>query len=84
MFLGTDPAPSSNPSSYLAEYSRNWPSDELLRDVGGLVVGVVLWLANFLYGGIHAAAWNDLFLSAVEKWLWRASASYIGFVVASG
>ncbi len=63
----------------LAEYSRNWPSDELLRDVGGLVVGVVLWLANFLYGGIHAAAWNDHFPSAVEKWLWRASASYIGF-----
>ena len=63
----------------LAEYSRNWPSDELLRDVGGLVVGMVLWLANFFYGGIHAAAWNDHFPSSVEKWLWRSSASYIGF-----
>ena len=63
----------------LAEYSRNWPSDELLRDVGGLVVGMVLWLANFLYGGIHAAAWNDHFPSTTEKWLWRSSASYIAF-----
>lgn len=62
----------------LAEYSRNWSSDELLRDVGGLVVGMVLWLANFLYGGIHAAAWNDHLPSAAEKWLWRASASYLG------
>ena len=40
---------------------------------------MVLWLANFCYGGIHAAAWNDHFPSEVEKWLWRSSASYIGF-----
>ena len=63
----------------VVDHSRNWPSDELLRDVGGLVVGMVLWFANFLYGGIHAAAWNDHFPSTAEKWLWRASASYIAF-----
>lgn len=60
-------------------HSRNWPGDDLLRDVGGLVVGMILWLANFLYGGIHAAAWNEHFPSVAEKWLWRASACYIGF-----
>lgn len=35
---------------------QNWPWDDLLRDIGGLVVGLVLWLANFGYGAIHAAA----------------------------
>lgn len=40
---------------------------------------MVLWLANFLYGGIHAAGWDDHFPSSVEKWLWRSSAGYIGF-----
>ena len=63
----------------LAEHSRNWPSDELLREVDGLVVGMVLWLANFLYGGIHVAAWNDDFPSVAEQWLWRSSALYIAF-----
>lgn len=67
------------PEQLLVEYSRNWPSDELLRSVDGLVVGMVLWLANFLYGSLHAAAWNDHFPSTWEKWLWRSSAIYIAF-----
>ena len=58
---------------------QNWPWDDLLRDVGGLVVGLILWLANFAYGAIHAAAWNDHFPTVIEKWLWRSSAVYIGF-----
>lgn len=62
-----------------ADHIQNWPSNDLLRNVDGLVVGMVLWLANFAYGGIHAAAWNDHFPSVAEKWLWRASASYIAF-----
>ena len=63
----------------VASHSRNWPGDDLLRNVNGLVVGMILWLANFLYGAIHAAAWNEHFPSTAEKWLWRVSASYIGF-----
>ncbi len=63
----------------VASNSRNWRGDDLLRDVGGLVVGMIFWLANFLYGGIHAAAWNGHFPSDVEKWFWRASACYICF-----
>ncbi|KAF3939537.1 hypothetical protein ABW19_dt0209686 [Dactylella cylindrospora] len=64
---------------YLVPYSKNWPSDELLRSVDGLVVGIILWLANFLYGAIHLAAWNDHFPTDAEKWLFRAGAIYIGF-----
>lgn len=57
----------------------NWPSTDLLRSVDGLIVGMVLWLANLCYGGIHAAAWGDHFPTTAEKWLWRASSLYIAF-----
>jgi hypothetical protein len=67
------------PEQLVADHIQNWPSNDLLRNVDGLVVGMVLWLANFCYGGIHAAAWNDHFPSVTEKWIWRSCASYIGF-----
>jgi hypothetical protein len=67
------------PEEYLVRRARNWPSDDLLRDVRGLTVGIVLWMSNFVYGGIHAAAWFDHFPSDVEKWMWRSSAVYISF-----
>lgn len=41
---------------YLVDHVPNWPWDDLLRDVGGLIVGMILWLACFVYGGIHLAA----------------------------
>ena len=43
------------------------------------MVGMVLWMSNFLYGGLHATAWNEYFPSTIEQWLWRSSAIYIGF-----
>jgi hypothetical protein len=67
------------PEQLVADHIQNWPSNDLLRNVDGLIVDMGLWLANFFYGGIHAAAWNDHFPTEAEKWLWRASASYIGF-----
>ena len=67
------------PEELLVTRVQNWPWDDLLRDVGGLVVGFVLWLANFAYGAIHTAAWNEHFPTDTEKWLWRSSALYIGF-----
>lgn len=63
----------------VATHISNWPSNDLLRNVNGLVVGMTLWLANLCYGAFHLAAWNDHFPSAAEKWLWRVSASYIAF-----
>lgn len=67
------------PQDLVVRRVQNWPSNDLLRNVGGLMVGMVLWMASFAYGGIHAAAWNSQFPTYVEKWLWRASATYIGF-----
>ena len=58
---------------------HNWPSDNLLRDVSGPVVGMILWLACLAYGGIHLTAWNSQFPSEAEKWLWRSSSLYIAF-----
>lgn len=64
---------------FLVRRVRNWPSDDLLRDVGGLVVGMVLWLACLAYGAVHLSAWNDHFPTVAERWLWRSSSVYIGF-----
>ena len=58
---------------------QNWPWDDLLRNINGLTVGVILWFSNLCYGGVHASAWNEHFPSIAEKWLWRTSALYIGF-----
>lgn len=67
------------PEQLVAPQVQNWPLDDLLRDVDGLTVGMILWLANLCYGVLHAMAWNSHFPSVTEKWLWRASATYIGF-----
>lgn len=67
------------PEELLVERVQNWPSNDLLRNVGGLMVGMVLWMASLAYGAIHAAAWNEHFPSLAEQWLWRSSAIYIGF-----
>ena len=67
------------PQELLVARVQNWPWDDLLRDIDGLMVGMILWLASFAYGALHAAAWNDYFPSVAEMWLWRASAVYIAF-----
>lgn len=67
------------PEELVAGHIQNWPGSDLLRSVGGLVVGIVLWFANLCYGAVHLAAWKDHFPSAAEMWMWRASASYIAF-----
>lgn len=67
------------PEELLIQRVQNWPSNDLLRNVGGLMVGMVMWMASLAYGAIHAAAWNNHFPSVVEQWLWRSSAIYIGF-----
>jgi hypothetical protein len=64
---------------YIVNRAKNWPSDDLLRNVSGLAAGMILWFSNFAYGGLHAAAWNDHFPSVAEKWLWRGSSLYIAF-----
>lgn len=55
------------------DYIGNWATENLLRDMSGFVMGMVVWSASMAYGGLHATAWNSHFPSSVENWLWRAS-----------
>ena len=67
----------------LTDRASNWPSEGLLRGIGGLIIGMVLWFASMAYEGAHAAAWNEYFPSAPEAWMWRSSAVFIagsGFI----
>ncbi|KAI9669492.1 MAG: hypothetical protein M1829_005081 [Trizodia sp. TS-e1964] len=59
--------------------ASNWPSEDLLRGTGGHIMGIALWLASMAYGGVHIAAWDNHFPSAVEALLWRLSSVYIAF-----
>lgn len=68
-----------NPAQLVVPTVQNWPSDDLLRNVSGLLVGIMLWSLNFLYGALHATAWTSHFPSDAEMWLWRVSALYIAF-----
>ena len=65
----------------VTQSAPNWPSEDLLRGVGGLIMGMVLWFATMGFGGVHASAWNDSFPSITEAWMWRFSSV---FITASG
>ena len=66
---------------FLVHSASNWPTDELLRGIRGLVMGMMIWFASMAFGVVHIAAWNDYFPSQAESWLWRSSAL---FIAASG
>lgn len=52
----------------------NWARENLLRNMSGFVMGMVVWSASMAYGGVHLAAWNNFFPTPVERLLWRCSA----------
>ena len=62
---------------FLVHSASNWPTDELLRGIRGLVMGMMIWFASMAFGVVHVAAWNDYFPSQAETWLWRSSALFI-------
>lgn len=61
----------------VTDVAANWPDDDLLRGVAGLMMGMVLWFASMAFGAVHAAAWDCYFPSEIEAWMWRVSALYI-------
>lgn len=63
----------------ITSHVGNWPSAGLLRGIGGLIMGMILWFASVAYGGVHATAWNGHFPSEVELWSWRFSSIYVIF-----
>jgi hypothetical protein len=59
--------------------ASNWPSDQLLRSIHSLVMGMALWASTILYGAVHTAARNSYFPLNIERWLWRASSIWMLF-----
>ncbi|KAK8069456.1 hypothetical protein PG994_006072 [Apiospora phragmitis] len=69
-----------SPSEELVvERPKNWPGDDLLRDMQGHLMGVVLWSASTLYSAVHLAGWNEVLPTPAEQWFWRASGAYLVF-----
>lgn len=62
----------------VCETASNWPTEDLLRTTGGLLMGTVLWLSTIAFSAVHVAAWFNEFPSVLEMWLWRASSTYLG------
>ena len=56
-------------------HAANWPRSELLkmRNFSGYLIPITLTFMSALYGGIHATAWNNFFLTWKECYLWRVS-----------
>ena len=63
----------------VGDAAPNWPSEDLLKDKGGLMMGSVLWFASVGYSAVHLAAWNTAFPTVAEMWLWRGASLYLGF-----
>ncbi|PQK15799.1 hypothetical protein BB8028_0006g01210 [Beauveria bassiana] len=63
----------------VVERPRNWPGDDLVRNMQGHLMGLVLWNASTVYGAIHLAGWHEAFPTVLESWFWRVSAMYIIF-----
>ena len=61
----------------LVPRAGNWPSDSLLNNFRGMLMGMTLWFASMAFGAVHVAAWNDFFPSKLEGWLWCSGSVYI-------
>jgi hypothetical protein len=58
----------------LAKTAPNWPANELVETEDNIVFqAITLSLGSMVYGGLHAAAWNAFFPTAIERWMWRIS-----------
>lgn len=66
-----------HPEEFIQEYCSNWTTSNLVSGDYGLVMGIALWFATIVFGGIHVAAWFSYFPSSAEAWLWRCSAIYM-------
>jgi hypothetical protein len=67
------------PEELVIDHPRNWPGDDLLQQIQGSMMGMVMWGASTVYGAVHLAGWKDSFPTPVEMWFWRTSAAYLVF-----
>ena len=68
-------------ANFIDPQVKNWPGDDLLGREGILLRSLLLSFATAAYGGTHASAWNEYFVTAFERGCWRFSSL---FIAASG
>ncbi|KAI5838478.1 hypothetical protein DFP73DRAFT_600000 [Morchella snyderi] len=67
---------------FVEESSNLEVRGSVAQEKSGLVHPImILGYLSFFYGGSHASAWNGLFPSETELWLWRLSCIFVGVVV---
>ena len=72
------------PNDAVCDRMSNWPTRSYFnRDLSEIYGGdfgiqlLTITIASGLYGGLHLLAWNALFASAFEQFLWRCSGALI-------
>ena len=64
-------------SHYVTNVATNWPSDYYLPGYPGELMGIAVWLATMLYGGVHMSAWYEYFPTEGERYVWRMASTYL-------
>ena len=68
-------------TNFVDPQTKNWPGNDLLGRENKLLRSLLLSFATAAYGGIHASAWNQYFVTASECHWWRFCSV---FIAASG
>ena len=68
-------------ANFIDPQVEKWPGDDLLGREHILLRSLLLSFATTAYGGIHASAWIEYFVTAFERGCWRFSSV---FIAASG
>ncbi|KAF2149647.1 hypothetical protein K461DRAFT_297097 [Myriangium duriaei CBS 260.36] len=61
----------------LVPFMSDWPDDSLVGRPQGQIIGMIMWFASIINGGIHLCAWKSHFPSKTERLLWQAASGYI-------
>ena len=64
-------------ANFLDPHVSNWPGDDLLGREDKVLRSFLLSFATAAYGGIHASAWNEYFVTASERHWWRFSSVFV-------
>ncbi|KAL1798316.1 hypothetical protein ACET3X_002353 [Alternaria dauci] len=77
--LQLDQHTDNNLEKYLTDCNERMLVDRVgdiprIETLSGVVVVATLAIAGFIYGGVHLAAWNTMFRTKMEEYLWKISA----------
>lgn len=64
-------------ANFIDPQIKDWPGNDLLGREDKFLRSLLLSLATAAYGGIHASAWNQYFVTPFERHAWRFSSVFI-------